>query len=65
MAPSDESRRLLTAYAKLTGNLRWLGPNKRKRPPRKGGDDLEREPVEPDRPRPLQGGAAAALEYDE
>lgn len=35
----------------------------RKRPKRKGGEP-EREPVEPNNPRPLSGGAAAELEYD-
>ena len=36
----------------------------RKRPPRKGGEP-EREPVEPRNPRPLSGGAAAELEFDD
>lgn len=35
-------------------------PAKRRR--RKGGEP-EREPVEPDNPRPLSGGAAAPLEF--
>ena len=35
-----------------------------KRPRRKGGEP-EREPVEPPNPRPLSGGAAAELEYDD
>jgi hypothetical protein len=37
---------------------------RRRRPPRPGGD-LQPEPVEPPRPRPLSGGAAAELEFDE
>ena len=42
---------------------RWVsGPLKRR--PRKGGE-AEREPVEPPRPRPLAGGAAAELEFDD
>jgi len=36
----------------------------RKRPRRKGGE-AEREPVESPNPRPLSGGAAAALEFDD
>jgi len=36
----------------------------RKRPRSKGGEP-EREPVEPDKPRHLSGGAAAALEFDD
>ena len=63
MTPSDERRH--ATYLNLMRKMRWLGPKKRKRPPRKGGDELEREPVEPDKPRPLEGGAAAALEFDE
>jgi hypothetical protein len=34
------------------------------RKPRPDGD-AEREPVEPPRPRPLSGGAAAELEFDD
>jgi hypothetical protein len=37
---------------------------KPKRPPRPGGSLLP-EPVEPPRPKPLSGGAAAELEFDE
>lgn len=37
---------------------------KRKRPPRPGSG-LVPEPVEPSRPKPLSGGAAAELEFDE
>lgn len=34
--------------------------------PRQKGDDIEYEPVEPPRPtRPLTGGAAAELEFDD
>ncbi|HYI64623.1 MAG TPA: hypothetical protein VEW71_07035 [Allosphingosinicella sp.] len=36
----------------------------KKRPRRKGGE-AEREPVESPNPRPLSGGAAAALEFDD
>jgi hypothetical protein len=36
---------------------------KRRRPPERGGGTLP-EPVEPPRPRPLSGGAAAELEFD-
>lgn len=35
-----------------------------KRPRRKGGEP-EREPVEPANPKPLAGGAAAPLEFDD
>ncbi|HEV2816212.1 MAG TPA: hypothetical protein VGW40_03180 [Allosphingosinicella sp.] len=38
------------------------GPNRRRR---RRGNEPEREPVEPDNPRPLAGGAAAPLEYDD
>lgn len=38
---------------------------KGRRPPRRKGGDLEREPVEPDKPSLLSGGAAAELEFDE
>jgi hypothetical protein len=55
MAPRDPFRT-------LKARLRWLGPRKRPRP--KGGD-AEREPVEPPRPNPLSGGAAAELEFDD
>ena len=41
----------------------WLNRPARKRPRRKGGEP-EREPVEPDNPKPLSGGAAAELEFD-
>jgi hypothetical protein len=33
--------------------------------PRPSGGDAEREPVEPPRPSPLSGGAAAELEFDD
>ena len=33
--------------------------------PRRGGGDPLPEPVRPDRPRPLQGGAAAALSFED
>ena len=65
MTPSDEFQRRHATYLNLMRNLRWLGPKKRKRPPRKGGGEPEREPVEPDKPRPLQGGAAAELQFDD
>jgi hypothetical protein len=43
----------------------WLaGWTSRKRRPSKG-DDLEREPVEPPKPKNLSGGAAAELEFDD
>ena len=42
----------------------WLNGQARKRPPRKGGE-AEREPAEPHNPRPLSGGAAAELEFDD
>ena len=64
MTPSDEFRRRHAAHINLARYFGWLGPKKRRRPPRKGGGDLEREPVEPNKPRPLQGGAAAELEFD-
>ena len=41
-----------------------LDGRSRKRRPRKGGE-AEREPVESPRPKPLSGGAAAELEYDD
>jgi hypothetical protein len=43
----------------------WLNRPSRKRPPRRRDDEPEREPVEPPRPSPLAGGAAAELEYDD
>ena len=42
----------------------WLNRPARKRPRRKGGE-AEREPVEPHDPKPLSGGAAAELEFDD
>lgn len=39
-----------------------LGPDRRRR---RKGNEPEREPVEPDNPRPLAGGAAALLEFDD
>ena len=42
----------------------WIERRFGKRKRRRGGEP-EREPVTPDRPRPLSGGAAAELEYDE
>jgi len=41
--------------------LRSVGKRK---PPKDGGIGLS-EPVKPNRPRPLSGGAAAALEFDD
>ena len=60
-------------YRRFSGRLggpfdgypNWLdgwGLNKRRS---KRGEDLEREPVEPPRPKNLSGGAAAELEFDE
>jgi hypothetical protein len=45
----------------------YLNRPPRKQPRRrKGGEpEPEREPVEPPNPRPLSGGAAAALEHDD
>jgi hypothetical protein len=48
-------------YVSLTIGPRMPGPpGKRSRRP----GELEGEPVEPPRPRPLAGGAAAELEFD-
>ena len=44
---------------------RWLDGWPGRKRPRRDGDDLEREPVEPPRPKGLSGGAAAELEFDE
>lgn len=43
----------------------YLNRPPRKPPRRRKGGEPEREPVEPPRPTPLSGGAAAALEYDD
>jgi hypothetical protein len=43
----------------------YLSQPPRKPPRRRKGGEGEREPVAPDQPRPLAGGAAAALEYDD
>jgi hypothetical protein len=37
----------------------------KKKRPRRNGNEPEREPVAPDKPRPLSDGAAAALEFDD
>jgi hypothetical protein len=48
----------------LAAHLRRKLPKGPKRKPRKGkGGELM--PVEPDRPKGLEGGAAAALEFDD
>jgi hypothetical protein len=39
-------------------------PGPTRKPPRRKGDEPEREPVEP-RPKNLSGGGAAALEFDD
>ena len=63
--PSDFERRR-DAYLDFARYLGFIHRDKKRKPPRrKGGCDLEREPVEPDKPRPLEGGAAAALGFDE
>jgi len=52
--------------AKLGGyhlGLRLTLPGKKGR--RRKGGELEREPMAPDKPKTLSGGAAAALEFDE
>ena len=46
----------------LSFAMRLLGRRKR---PRETGGGLVPEPVEPDRPNSLSGGAAAALEFDD
>jgi hypothetical protein len=45
-------------------SISYPKPPPRKPPRRRKGGEPEREPVESPRPRPLSGGAAAALEYD-
>jgi hypothetical protein len=51
------------SFADIFRILRMSGPRSRRRPPKRGGS----EPVtaEPDRPKLNEGGAAAALEFDE
>jgi hypothetical protein len=50
---------------RLADIVLYFGPKRPpKRPPRKDGEP-EGEPVEPPRPRPLAGGAAAELEFDD
>jgi hypothetical protein len=72
MPPLDpfESLRRPARLGGRIGPLRFIDPSwladwtARKRKPPRGGD-LEREPVEPPRPKNLSGGAAAELEFDE
>ena len=65
MPRPDDFKSRKNAYLDFARYLRFLDRGKRKPPRRKGGGDLECEPVAPDKPRPLEGGAAAALEFDE
>ncbi|HEX6375930.1 MAG TPA: hypothetical protein VFZ91_09420 [Allosphingosinicella sp.] len=57
-------RDLLHSLKAILRRAAWPGPVPRKRPGPEGGD-AEREPVEPPRPKPLSGGAAAELEFDD
>lgn len=52
-------------FRTLKVRLRIGGRPGPRKPPRPKGGDAEREPVEPPRPNPLAGGAAAELEFDE
>jgi hypothetical protein len=45
--------------------LPWPRLERRKPPPPRKGGEPEREPVEPHNPKPLSGGAAAELEFDD
>ena len=59
--PDDSDRNLhraLAVYLSMT-------PRKKPKPKKRKGEGGELAPVEPDKPTPLAGGAAAALEYDD
>jgi hypothetical protein len=51
------------AKAKLRVSFSSYPKRPPRKPPRRKGNEPEREPVEPDKPRPLSGGAAAELEF--
>ena len=52
-----------TSFDVILRLVRKGGPRSRRRPPGRGGS--EPVTVEPDRPKLGEGGAAAALEYDD
>lgn len=57
---------LLGMVGSMRGDFSRRGPGPgRDLRRRKPGNEPEREPVEPDNPRPLSGGAAAPLEFDD